>query len=127
MIEWLGAQGVAIVIATSAEAAEVTGLLKAAGVDDLIDQVASSDDATASKPDPDIVNAALKTSGQPRERAFMVGDTPYDIQAAGAAGILTVALRTGGWTDQDLAGAAAVFDDPEDFVRQGALTALRRA
>ena len=116
MIEWLRREGVVIAIATSAQAAEVNGLLKAAGVDDLIDRVASSDDADASKPDPDIVTAALQKSGASRDSAIMVGDTPYDIEAATAAGISTIAFRTGGWADEDLSSALAIFDDPEDLV-----------
>ena len=120
MIEWLRGHGVGIAIATSAEADEVNGLLRAAGVDDLVDRVASSDDADESKPDPDIVLAALNTSGHPKDRAIMLGDTPYDILAAAAAGIETIAFRTGGWSDRDLANAAAVFDDPEDLVQNHA-------
>jgi HAD superfamily hydrolase (TIGR01509 family) len=116
MIEWLRQEGVVIVIATSAPADEVNGLLKAAGVDDLIDRVASSDDAEESKPDPDIVVAALQKSGRASDCAIMVGDTPYDIQSATAAGIPTVAFRTGGWADEDLSDAIAIFDDPEDLV-----------
>ena len=116
MIEWLRQEDVVIVIATSALADEVNGLLKAAGVDDLIDRVASSDDAEESKPDPDIVVAALQKSRRARDCAIMIGDTPYDIESATAAGIPTIAFRTGGWADDDLAEAMAIFNDPEDLV-----------
>ena len=115
LIKWLRSEDVDIAIATSAEAEEVNGLLKAAGVDDLVERVASSDDAEESKPDPDIVLAALRKSGYSDDRAIMLGDTPYDIQAAAAAGIPMVAFRTGGWSDRSLAGAVAIFDDPEDL------------
>ena len=67
-VEWLNKVGVTITIATSAKAQEVTGLLSAAGVDDLIAHAATSDDADASKPDPDIVVAALKKSGSERDK-----------------------------------------------------------
>ena len=67
-VEWLNKVGVTITIATSAKAQEVTGLLSAAGVDDLIAHAATSDDADASKPDPDIVVAALKKSGSDRDK-----------------------------------------------------------
>lgn len=113
MIEWLKREGAAITIATSAGGGEVDGLLKAAGVSDLIDHVTSSDEAEASKPDPDIVVAALKRSGRSKGGAIMFGDTPYDIEAASRAGIGTVAFRCGGWKDDDLRGAAAIFDHPE--------------
>jgi HAD superfamily hydrolase (TIGR01509 family) len=112
MIEWLKSEGVTITIATSATGDEVDGLLKAAGVSDLIDHVTSSDDADKSKPDPDIVVAALKRSGVPQRAAVMFGDTPYDVEAASRAGIDTVAFRSGGWPDSDLRGAVAIFDHP---------------
>jgi HAD superfamily hydrolase (TIGR01549 family) len=116
MVEWLKKEGMRIVIATSAPENEVTGLLRAAGVADLIDRIASSDDADESKPDPDIVLAALAKSGARKEHAIMLGDTPYDILSASLAGIPTVAFRTGGWADTDLRNALAIFDDPDDLV-----------
>ena len=116
MIEWLKSEGAVIAIATSATETEVKGLLRAAGVEDLIDNVASSDDADASKPDPDIVHAALKKGGHGKDAAVMLGDTPYDIQAAAAAGVPTIAFRSGGWPDQDLRNALAVYDHPDDLV-----------
>ena len=115
-VEWLNKVGVTITIATSAKAQEVTGLLSAAGVDDLIAHAATSDDADASKPDPDIVVAALKKSGSERDKAIMIGDTPYDIEAATRAGVQTIAFRTGGWPDGALRGAVAIFNDPDDLV-----------
>jgi phosphoglycolate phosphatase-like HAD superfamily hydrolase len=48
--------------------------------------------------------------------AIMLGDTPYDVQAARAAGVGCVAFRSGGWQDPDLAGALAVYDDPADLL-----------
>lgn len=116
MVAWLKNDGVRIVIATSARENEVTALLRAARVDDLIDRIASSDDADESKPDPDIVLAALAKSGDTKEHTIMLGDTPYDIQAASLAGIPTVAFRTGGWADSDLRNALAIYDDPDDLV-----------
>ncbi|MCU1386064.1 MAG: HAD-superfamily hydrolase, subfamily variant 3 [Acidobacteria bacterium] len=113
MIEWLKREGATITIATSATAGEVEGLLKAAGVSDLIDHVTSSDDADDSKPDPDIVVAALKRSGAAGRAPVMFGDTPYDIEAASRAGLGTVAFRSGGWPDADLSDALAIFDHPE--------------
>ncbi|MEO8877552.1 MAG: HAD hydrolase-like protein [Polyangiaceae bacterium] len=49
--------------------------------------------------------------------ALMIGDTPYDVEAAKRAAIPTIALRCGGWwKDEDLAGAAMIFDDPADLL-----------
>ncbi len=113
LLEFLRAQGIDLAIATSADDRELAELLKRAGVEDLFPRRASKDDATESKPDPDIVRAALEKSGAARNRAVMVGDTPYDLEAAKRAGIDAVALRSGGyWADGDLAESVGIFDDP---------------
>jgi phosphoglycolate phosphatase-like HAD superfamily hydrolase len=92
-------------------------LLKQAGVADLIDLAATSEDAENSKPDADIVHAALAKAGVGAHEAVMVGDTPYDIQAARAAGVRAVCLRCGGWwKDEDLACAIAIYDDPAELL-----------
>lgn len=116
LVERLKAKGLGVVIATSANGEELDALLRQAGVDDLIERATSSDDG-ASKPDPDIVRAALREGGLAPDEALMVGDTPYDIAAARRAGVRTVALRCGGWwSDAALAGAAAIYDDPAALV-----------
>ncbi|HVB59924.1 MAG TPA: HAD hydrolase-like protein [Ktedonobacteraceae bacterium] len=46
----------------------------------------------------------------------MLGDTAYDIEAAQKVGVSTIALRCGGWSDEDLAGAIAIYDDPADLL-----------
>jgi HAD superfamily hydrolase (TIGR01549 family) len=113
LVEFLIDRGVDLIIATSAGDDEMNALLERAGVVDLIPKRTSKDDASSSKPDPDIVYAALAKSRHPRERTIMIGDTPYDIEAARRAGIATVALRCGGyWRDDDLRDAVAIFDDP---------------
>jgi HAD superfamily hydrolase (TIGR01509 family) len=100
--------GFTVVIASSANATELDALLEIAGIADLITSTTSSDDAKRSKPDPDIVQAALKQSGAGREAAAMIGDTPYDVEAARRAGIAIVGVESGGWTPPDLAGAIEV-------------------
>ena len=114
LLEYLREQGVELIVATSADDHEMSALLQRAGVDDLIPERTSKDDASASKPDPDIVRAALARSwAHPRE-TVLIGDTPYDIEAADRAGIQAIALRCGGyWTDSSLRGAARIFDDPQ--------------
>jgi HAD superfamily hydrolase (TIGR01509 family) len=112
LVETLKARGVKVVIATSAGGEELSALLEQAGVADLIERATSSDDG-ASKPDPDIVRAALEEGRLGADEALMVGDTPYDIEAATRAGVKTIALRCGGWWDDAaLAGAIAIYDDP---------------
>lgn len=117
LVEGLQQRGCTVVIATSAGSDELDALLKQAGVDDLLELTTTSDDAEHSKPDPDIVQAALGRAGIGPADALMVGDTPYDIEAAAAAGVVTVALRCGGhWSDAALGGAVAICDDPADLL-----------
>ena len=92
-------------------------LLKQARVLDLIDQTTSSDDAESSKPEPDIIQAALRKTGEDARAALMIGDTPYDIEAAERAGVPIIAVRCGGfWKDADLRGSLSIFDDPADIL-----------
>lgn len=110
------AAGLKLAVASSAKEDELGPLLKVCGADEFIEAQTSSDDAENSKPDPDIVHAALKRLGLPPERVVMLGDTPYDVEAATKAGVRTVALRCGGWGDADLRGAVRVYADPADLL-----------
>jgi HAD superfamily hydrolase (TIGR01509 family) len=116
LLERLRADGYALVVATSASKEDMDALLKQAGIQDLIVEKASSSDAEESKPDPDIVQAALKSADAKPGEALMLGDTPYDVEASGRAGVCCVALRCGGWGDAELGDAVAVFDDPADLL-----------
>jgi HAD superfamily hydrolase (TIGR01509 family) len=117
LLEFLLERDVILVVATSADDRERDQLLTQAGVRDLIQLNATKDDARESKPDPDIVHAALARARSHPDTTVMIGDTPYDIEAAGRAGLATIALRCGGyWSDNDLRGALAVFDDPAQLL-----------
>jgi HAD superfamily hydrolase (TIGR01509 family) len=116
LLERLRDDGLALVVATSASKDDLHGLLECAGVRDLIAHKTSASDVADSKPDPDVVQAALKKAGGAPDRAVMLGDTPYDVEAATRAGVRVVAVRCGGWTDKDLAGAAAIYDNPADLL-----------
>jgi HAD superfamily hydrolase (TIGR01509 family) len=119
LIARLRDDGLRLVIATSAREQELNALLEQAGLSDLIDRRTTSDDAEDSKPDPDIVHAALQKGQLEPEAALMLGDTPYDIEAAERAGVSSVAFRCGGWwADDALRGATAIFDDPAELVRE---------
>ena len=83
-----------------------------------MDDKTSSDDAEDSKPDPDIIHAALKRAKASPAEAIMIGDTPYDIEAARRAGVEAIAFRSGGWKDEDLKGAIAIYDGPWDLLEQ---------
>jgi HAD superfamily hydrolase (TIGR01509 family) len=116
LLERLRDDGVRRVVATSAKDEELRALLEAAGIDDLVEDAATSDDAARSKPDPDIVHAALVRAKVAARDAVMLGDTPYDVAAAEGAGVSIIAVRCGGWDDEALRGAAAVYDDPGDVL-----------
>jgi HAD superfamily hydrolase (TIGR01509 family) len=119
LVERLKTAGLRVVVATSSNGEELGALLRKAGVADLIGRATSSDDG-ASKPDPDIVSAALEQAKLPPHEVAMVGDTPYDIEAARRAGVKTIALRCGGWwNDAALAGAVAIYDDPASLSEAG--------
>jgi HAD superfamily hydrolase (TIGR01509 family) len=113
LLERLRADGYRLVVATSAGEEELDGLLEQAGIADLVPRRTSADDADASKPDPDLIQAALKRANCSPAEAFMLGDTPYDVKAAKRAGVdRVVALRCGGWDDESLKGAYAIYDAP---------------
>jgi HAD superfamily hydrolase (TIGR01509 family) len=127
LLEWLRDDGLTLVVATSADPSEVRDLLSIAGATKLVDAASSSGDADESKPDPDIVQAALKKADCAPDEAIMIGDTPYDIEAAHRAGVGAIALRCGGWwPDEALAGAMAIYDDPDDLVEQYLLSPFKR-
>ena len=104
------------VVSTSAHRKELHAILSAAGLEDAIDRTTTSDDADHSKPDPDIVEAALGKAQASPEETFFLGDTPYDVEAAHKAGVRVVAVRCGGWREPDLGGAQAIYDAPMDFL-----------
>lgn len=116
LVEHMLKKGLKIVIGSSSEADVLDTLLEIAGVQDLLDQRVSSKEVQASKPDPDIILAALNKLGLPHEHAVMIGDTPYDVLAARKAGVQTIALRCGGWSDADLQDALAIYEDPADLL-----------
>jgi len=126
LLEWLRDDRKELFVASSAEKDELQELLEVAGAAKLFEFTTSSDDAERSKPDPDIVAAALARSRCPATEAIMVGDTPYDVEAALAAGIEIIGLRSGGWSDQELTGATAVYADPADLVERYDLSPFKR-
>lgn len=117
LVQRLSAVGLKLVIASSASQEESAQLQKIAQIDDLIEQETTSADADASKPEPDIVQAALEKGGLQASETLMLGDTPYDIESAGKAGVSVIALRCGGFPDEQLQGAIAIYDNPADLLR----------
>ena len=108
-----------IALASSAKEDELKTYKTIAGIDDLIEAETSSDDAERSKPYPDIFQAALAELGDIAPyKVLVVGDTPYDAQAAGKANLRTLGLLCGGWNEEDLrqAGCIAIYRDPADLL-----------
>lgn len=112
-MERLCASGLKIVISNSSEQELLGALLDLANI---TDKITGADDAESSKRDPDLIGAALARADLDPAAAVMVGDTRYDITAASRAGVKTIALRSGGWSDHDLAAAIAIYDGPADLL-----------
>lgn len=108
-------RGFTLVAASSAKRQELRPLLEIAGGSWLLDEQTSSDDAAESKPEPDIIHAALERARAHPSEAVMIGDTPYDVEAAARAGVGTIAFRCGGWSDEHLRNAIAIYDGPWDL------------
>jgi HAD superfamily hydrolase (TIGR01509 family) len=103
-------RGFTVVLASSSPAKEIDHYLDLLDARELADDWTTNDDVEATKPEPDLVRAALDKADA--DEAVMVGDTPWDIEAARQLGIATATVITGGFSEQELreAGAAAVFD-----------------
>jgi beta-phosphoglucomutase-like phosphatase (HAD superfamily) len=117
--ERIRAVGQTIVLASSGKADEVERYQEIAGIADQVQAVTTSDDAERSKPHPDIFAAALRRIAPvTAAEAVVVGDTPYDAEAARKAGLATVGVLCGGFPEADLraAGFVAVYRDPEDLL-----------
>lgn len=120
LIEKMQQEGLRMLIASSATSEELSVLLKAAQVDDLLsqDDATTSSDAEKSKPEPDLVEAALDKIKMQPDSVVMLADTPYDIESGSKAGIGVIALRCGGFDDNQLKDAIAIYDDPADLLAQ---------
>ncbi len=116
LLDRMRERGLKLAIATSAQPDELRPLLQIVGAADLIEDKTSARDVKSSKPDPDVMQVALKRVGYPPNEVVMIGDTPYDIEAARKVGVGTIAFRCGGWSDSDLAGAIAMYNDPADLL-----------
>ena len=105
----LGERGHPVVLASSAKPDEVDHYLDLLGARELADGWTTSADVAATKPEPDLVNAALAKAGG--GEVVMVGDSVWDCEAARRAGVPTLAVLTGGFSEQELldAGAALVL------------------
>ncbi|HEY4056620.1 MAG TPA: HAD-IA family hydrolase, partial [Kofleriaceae bacterium] len=105
-------------IASAAKSTELQPILEIAGISDLMDVRTTSSDVEESKPDPDIVHVAMKRIDADPAHSVMIGDTPYDIEAARSAGIACIGFLSGGWSAAELTGSAAVYAGPADLAHR---------
>jgi HAD superfamily hydrolase (TIGR01509 family) len=117
LLERLRARGVKLAVASSAGEDELAALLEVAQARGYFSEEANADDAPHSKPDPDIVQAAVRRLALAPLRCLMIGDTPYDAEAARGAGVAFIGVRCGGWDDAHLQPALGVYEDPADLLR----------
>lgn len=123
------ADGLRVVLASSASTAELehyVGLLDAQA---LVSETTSADDVERTKPAPDIFATALeKVAPLAPDEVLVVGDTPYDVEAARKCGIAAIGLRSGGFADDALlaAGAVALYDDVAHLLREYAQSPIAR-
>jgi HAD superfamily hydrolase (TIGR01509 family) len=112
----LRGRGVSVVLASSAKAQEVDHYLELLEARDVVDAWTTSADVERTKPAPDLVAAALEKAGADPGDAFLLGDTPWDVKAAEAAGVPTYTVLTGGFSAQELteAGAREVYESVGD-------------
>ena len=116
LLQRMKRDGLRLIVATSALAEEAMALVRASAVSDLLDDVVVGSEGER-WPDTDVVAAALERTGCSADSVILVGDTPYDVAAGVRVGVDVVALRCGGWRDSALRGAAAVYNDACDLLR----------
>lgn len=130
LFQKIKSNGQAIALASSAKGDELKDFERIANIEDLVEVETSSADAKRSKPHPDIFEAALARLGRGirREQVIVVGDSPHDAEAARKAGLRTVGVRSGGFPEAALrqAGCIAIYDGPEDLLRQYQESPLRK-
>jgi HAD superfamily hydrolase (TIGR01509 family) len=120
LLRAVDSHGLRVVLATSASELEAKHLQRALDADDVVAALTNKDDVDASKPEPDIVEAALKKGNVDGERAIFVGDTVWDVEAAKRAGLDCIGVLSGGISEPELrdAGAVAVYQGVADLLEK---------
>ncbi|WP_210529446.1 HAD family hydrolase [Rubellimicrobium arenae] len=129
LFERIRSEGQRIALASSGKADEVAHYKEVLGIADLLDVETTADDGDRSKPFPDIFDAAFRKLGLPDRRlAMVVGDTPYDAEAARGADLASLGVLCGGFPERALraAGCVAVYRDPAHLLEAYADSPLAR-
>jgi HAD superfamily hydrolase (TIGR01549 family) len=119
LFERIKRDGKRLALASSAKKDELAQYKKIAQIEDLVEEEASADDADKSKPHPDIFKAALGQLGDiASHEAVVIGDTPYDAEAAGKIRLRTIGVLCGGFPENELraAGCMVIYEDPADLL-----------
>jgi HAD superfamily hydrolase (TIGR01549 family) len=119
LFERVRADGKRIALASSAKQEDLKTYRRIANIDGLVDVETSSDDAEQSKPHPDILESTMRRLGLSDPTvAVMIGDTPYDAEAASKIGLRALGVLCGGFPEADLraAGCLAIYRDPADLL-----------
>ena len=117
LLRHLHDEGVGLVLATSSKQEELDTHIEKLGCRHLLTATVSRDDVEHSKPCPDVFEAALAKAEAPEgSKVVVVGDTPWDIEAAGRLGIPAIGVLSGGFLEDELAGAAAIYDGPQHLL-----------
>lgn len=119
LVRGLTKDGYVVALASSGDPEFSREAVATLGIKGDIALLTTSEDAEESKPEPDLIGVTLDRLGEDRpvDRAVLVGDTPYDVEAAARAGLSCIGLRSGGYSQAELeeAGAVLVVDAPEDL------------
>ena len=112
----LGDRGHSVVLASSAKEEELDHYLDILDARKIVESWTTSADVDATKPEPDLIKAAMEKSSA--DGAIMVGDSTFDCEAARRAGVTTIAVLTGGFSEQELreSGAVAVFETLAELI-----------
>lgn len=113
-------RGAKVVLATSAAPDELDVLRSILDIEDAVAEITAAEDVKAAKPEPDLIHVALQRAGVTADRAVFVGDTAWDAQACGKAGVSCVGVLSGGISASELteAGAVAVYADCQALLRE---------
>jgi HAD superfamily hydrolase (TIGR01509 family) len=118
--------GIRTALASSSAKKDLDTYQKIANISDLVDETTSADETARSKPHPDVFSATLKKLNAKPANVLALGDTPYDAESAGKAGIRTIGVTTGGWSRQELldAGCIEVYKDVAELLERFDQSAL---
>ncbi len=121
LFERIERDGKRLALASSAKGEELSAYKRIAKIEDLVEEETSADDADKSKPHPDIFEAALERLDISPELVAVIGDTPYDAEAAGRAGLKNrIGVLCGGFPERELraAGMIEIYQDPADLLNR---------